>query len=209
MQIKVEKMSEMIFLKMDLKKNGRVTLNDFQSCLQHNPNLLEVYEILNNGITDSKDGPLQTLAEKKLFKISHIVDLLILEIHKNSLALSSLNKYPTVFSVVSTVRDFPKDDDPEKTQPGFNPVMSAQIEPIQIDSDEDNFGAARVPPTMKFLTMVKEEKKNESSIRGGRVEGKQKRCFSMLNSTHTIKNFGKNQNIHQSFGGFYKKFIVC
>ena len=194
-------MSEMIFLKMDIKKNGRVTLSDFHSCLQHNPNLLEVYEILNNGITDSKAGPLQTLAEKKLFKISHIVDLLILEIHKNSLALSSLNKYPTIFSVVSTVRDFPKDDEPieEKTQHGFNPMMSSQIEPIQIDSNEDNFGVARIP---KFLTMVKEEKKNDGSLRLGRsIEGKQKRCYSMLTSTHTIENSRKSQNIHQSFAG--------
>ena len=80
--------------------------------------------------------------------------------------------------------------------------MSSQIEAIQIDSDEDNFGVARAPPTMKFLTMVKEEKKNDALLRLGRsIEGKQRRSYSMLNSTHTMENSKKSQNLHNSFAG--------
>ena len=77
---------------MDSSKKGKVAFNDFQASLNENPNLLEVYDLLNNGITESIEKPSEKTYQKKLGKISVLIDVLIMEIHKNSLNLSSITK---------------------------------------------------------------------------------------------------------------------
>jgi len=165
-------MTRIIFTKMDIQKKGIVTLTDFQFSLQQNPNLLEVYDILNNGITETFENHVETVNQKKLFKISHIIDLLILEIHKNSLVLSNLTKEKISMNSISKdliSRDFPNShenfNEMKKQSNGFQPSISSQIVPILLDSDEESFGLQKViSPTHRSRTMQKTE--NVSIILG-------------------------------------------
>ena len=132
---------------MDSSKKGKVAFNDFQASLNENPNLLEVYDLLNNGITESIEKPSEKTYQKKLGKISVLIDVLIMEIHKNSLNLSSITKSLTKNTYALSKNEESNCDSmsfsknfSNNRKIGFTPTPSSKIEPILFDEEEDSFG---------------------------------------------------------------------
>lgn len=173
---KIENMSQKLFSQMDINKNGYITLEDFQICLKLNPDLLEIYETFNNGITDSIESPFIKSYENKLLKISNIIDYMIIHLHQNYSSLLNLSKRLSSCNIEEDSNNGSEHD--KKTinnksifslanksklisEEGFNPTTSKKIEPISFNDEEENFGKTfRKSVGKKIQTMVPGRDKN-------------------------------------------------
>lgn len=172
---KIESMSQKLFSQMDINKNGNITLEDFQICLKLNPDLLEIYETFNNGITDSIENPFIKTYDKKLLKISNIVDYMIIHLHQNFSSLLNLSKRLSSCNIEES--NFGSENDKKTinnksnfsllnkskllSEDGFNPTTSKKIEPISFNDEEENFGKTfRKSVGKKIQTVIPKNDKN-------------------------------------------------
>lgn len=167
---------------MDFYKKEVISLHDFQDALAKTPNLLDVYEFLNNGINESFESQFSKSNERKFDKISHIVDILIMDIHKNSMRLLNITKESTISNKNNSFQSFQMRNNDTKSinliceknfynsnslnKPnGFNPSTCEKIEAIQFDEEEDSFGKTnRKEFPSKILTFSNEKQGSEKEI---------------------------------------------
>lgn len=83
-----------IFKKLNIQKTEQVNLQQFQQAVTKEPHLLEVFDVLNKGLTHSIDQDQQTLKHKVLANhLSHIsyqIDLLLMDLQGHNLDLKKM-----------------------------------------------------------------------------------------------------------------------
>lgn len=196
-------MAQKIFAQMDINKNGIITLQEFQLCLTENPNLLEIYDVFQNEIYDSKEISLNKTADQKLLRVNNIIDGLILQLHQNSMNLIKICKNISQknglslesVSMNGSQSPFNKDRKLIKNHQGFNPITSEKIDPIYFDDEEDNFGKNCFKSLGKKLNTdikTKKEKKDSGPL-----------LVPMMNLTQdtqdSFSKFQKHKSLNPSF----------
>ena len=83
-----------IFKKIDIQKNNKVTLEQFNQVVSKEPNLLEVFDVLNKGLTHSIDQDHKTLKHKVLANhLTHIssqIDMLLMDLQGHNISLKKM-----------------------------------------------------------------------------------------------------------------------
>lgn len=127
-----------IFKKMDIDRNNKVTPEHFTQIVTKEPNLLEVFDVLNKGLTKSIDQDNQTLKRKILAnQLTHIgtqIDMLLLDLQGHNIFLKKMKtneNYTTTQSV--SMKERKKSASPSK----INQMKKSSMSSIK---KTDNFG---------------------------------------------------------------------
>lgn len=110
-----------IFKKMDIDRNNKVTTEHFTQIVTKEPNLLEVFDVLNKGLTKSIDQDNQTLKRKILAnQLTHIgtqIDMLLLDLQGHNIFLKKMKTNENYTSSMSvSMKDRKKSSSPSKTK---------------------------------------------------------------------------------------------
>lgn len=97
-----------IFRKMDINKDNQVTAENFDQIVSREPNLLEVFDFLNKGLTNSLDQDQKTLKHKVLANqltiIANQIDMLLLDLQGHNIILKKMKTGETSPSAKATKR---------------------------------------------------------------------------------------------------------
>lgn len=158
-----------IYKKMDPAKTNKVNLEIFKKVVSKEPNLLEVFDVLNKGLTNSIDQDNKTLKHKILAnQLSHIgnqIDMLLLDLQGHNIILKRMktnenssasvdlknSKLKQKSSSLSKIKiKSPLDKKLNKSQLlsskhidtsnfGFSPSFTEYKEPLTFNQEEDAF----------------------------------------------------------------------
>lgn len=95
-----------MFIKMDREHQQKVTLSDFKSAINEDPNMLEIFDVLNKGLTqtttESQKNLEYDLFKRALNQVKNSLDMMILELQGDQFHLrkyKTSDNSPTQFKV--------------------------------------------------------------------------------------------------------------
>ena len=150
MQQTVDNYVKFVFQKMDSQSRGRVTYEEFNEIMKQMPNLLEIVDVLNEGMTSNANK--NNTPEMRDFS-----ENVGKTIKKVDISINQLQKY--LFSLEKTQKEDPgKDKNDRKRGPEFGHYVI----PVQFDKEEEKFGLEE----NKTFSMSEENAKLINQING-------------------------------------------
>ena len=127
MQQTVDNYVKFVFRKMDSQSRGRVTYEEFNEVMKKMPNLLEVVDVLNEGMTSNANK--NNAPEMRDFSNN-----MEKTIKKVDISINQLQKY--LYSLEKTQ----KEDPGKKNERKRGPEFGHYVIPVQFDKEEEKFG---------------------------------------------------------------------
>ena len=157
---------------MDQQNNGKVTYGIFNEIMKKYPKLLEIVDVLNEGLTfnaqeSDKSAFEQKLYQKHLEKTIEKIDNSIKELH---IFQRSMGRMETQINVTECVKNEKNDNNNHKRGPEFGHYIKS----VNFDKEEDKFGL--------------EEKENQTSFPHINEETTKAILFNLTEKSSVVLN---------------------